>query len=102
MRVQSFGLTVNTVPVCIEGVLVCGRFDEWRAESFAVQRVTKATYSCGRRRGRAWTTSRCNQVKAREVILDVVREWAGAPPPKQQTPIVAAESNDGLLAELLA
>jgi len=102
VRVQAFGLTVNTVPVNIESVLVCGRFDEWRAESFEVQRVSKAGYTTGNS-GSMWKPSRRNQEKAREVILDVVSEWAGTPPrPKPQPLRVAAEDcNDGILAELL-
>ena len=101
-RVQSFSLTVNAVPVIIEGVLV-REGDVWRFASFGLQRATQATHSRGHGRGCGyWSTSRRNQERAREVILDVVSTWAGAPPPKPQPLRVAAESDEGLLAELLA
>lgn len=102
VRVFSDALTVNGVPVIIEGVLV-REGDVWRFASFAVQRATpKIDGHMSGREGGGIKTSRRNQERAREVILDVVSQWAGTPPPKPQPPRVAAESDDGVLADLLA
>ena len=72
LHVCSDTLTVNNVAVIIEGVLV-RRVDEWCAESFKVQRAgITFRNDCGK-----WKTSRRNQEKAHEVVLDVVSRVGG-------------------------
>jgi hypothetical protein len=96
-------LSVNAVPVIIEGVLVCSG-DEWRFESFGLQRMAPriAWHVTGRQRG-GLKTSRRNQERAREVILDVVSQWAGGRPQEIQLPRCAPESRaeGALLVEAL-
>jgi hypothetical protein len=99
LHVCSDALAVNAVPVIIEGVLVRGRFDEWRAESFKVQRLV----SKARTHTACWRTSRRNQERAREVILSVVSTWAGGRPQQIQPSSHAPETGGegALLIELL-
>jgi hypothetical protein len=110
VRVQSFSLIVNTIPVLVEGVLMRGRFDEWSTQSFHLQRVQRAanggrgsSLSRGIPIGMGcWCTSRRNVARAREAILDVVTLLMGGQPQEIQSPRATVTSDGDLLAELLA
>lgn len=108
VHVLSDALTVNTVPVLVAGVLVC-EGDVWRAESFKVNRVSsKPKGNRGTRRGvprgqGMWGTSRRNEERTREVVLDIVSKWAGGRVREIQPPMYAPETREdgALLVELL-
>ena len=98
LHVFSDMLTVNAVPVIIEGVIVRGQLDQWRAESFAVQRVEQARVQ--NNRWGTFKTSRRNQERAREVITEVVSIWAGGRPQPKPAPVYSSDDEGGL-AQLL-
>jgi hypothetical protein len=75
IHVVSNTLTVNAVPVIIEGVIVRGQLDQWRMESFKVQRMERAKLYYGKYG--TFKTSRRNQERARDEVLRCVAEWAG-------------------------
>jgi hypothetical protein len=104
IHVVSNRLTVNGVPVIIEGVIVRGQLDQWRVESFKGQRAEPHVISVKLRRNwgesKSWKTSRRNQERAREEVLQAVALWAGGrPQPKPAT--VYSSDDEGGLAELL-
>ena len=102
VHIFSDALTINAVPVIIEGVLV-REGDVCRFESFALQRLLGYRPNGARGNGSGKTTSRRNQERAREVVLDVMSTWAGGRVQQQtQAPMVPTASDDTLLAELLA
>lgn len=105
VHVHADALTINKVPVIIESVLVC-EGDVWRPESFSMQRVTrKSNYPFAARPhpSAGLKTSRRNQERAREEILNAVSAWAGGRPQEQMMSRAAEESRGegAALVELL-
>lgn len=100
LHVFSDSITVNAVPVIIEGVLVCGRLDVWSVESFSVRRLQPRPSSKVIRHGAGQKVSRRNHERTQEEILRAVVLWAGGRHEEHRLANVIVEE-PGDLAELL-
>jgi hypothetical protein len=98
--VTSDSLNVNTVPIHVEAVLVCGRLDVWSVESFSVMRVHPRPSSKFFTRHGGHKVSRRNRERAQEEILRAVVLWAGGRH-EEYRPANFVVEEPGDLAELL-
>jgi hypothetical protein len=100
LHVFADSLSVNGVPVIIEGVLARGRLDVWSVESFSVRRLQPRPSAKVTRHGAGHKVSRRNHERTQEEILRAVVLWAGDRHEEHRPANVIVEE-PGDLAELL-